>query len=84
MLSTVSGGTLTDLAGSATGGGAAAFGISSNGMIAGANVLENATNITPILWQNLMPQALPLLSGYPLAIATAARAASPRSAASRT
>ena len=66
----LSGGTLTDLTGQTSGGGTAAFGINSNGAVAGATVAENASNITPVLWQNLMPQLLPLLSGYPLGIAT--------------
>ncbi len=66
----LSGGTLTDLTGQTSGGGTAAFGINSNGAVAGATVAENASNITPVLWQNLMPQPLPLLSGYPLGIAT--------------
>jgi uncharacterized protein (TIGR03437 family) len=66
----ISGGAITQLAAPTSGGGAAAFAINSNGVVAGAGVGQNATNITPMLWQNLTPQALPLLSGFQEAIAT--------------
>jgi hypothetical protein len=45
--------------------------MSAAGIIAGSTVGQNATNVTPILWQqNLTPLALGLLSGYPQVIAT--------------
>jgi uncharacterized protein (TIGR03437 family) len=65
------GGTLTDLAAVTNGGGAAGFGINSTGTVAGASVAQNATSITPMLWQNLTPQPLPLLTNYSQGIATA-------------
>src|SRR5580698_6038496 len=71
LLDPLSGGTLTQLIGPTSGGGSAAFGINSNGVVAGASVGQNATNITPTLWQNLTPQALPLLANFQQGIATA-------------
>jgi uncharacterized protein (TIGR03437 family) len=69
-LDTLSGGTLTQLVAPSSGGSAAAFGINANGEVAGSTVGQNATNVTPLVWQNLVPQTLPLLSGYPQGIAT--------------
>ena len=65
------GGTLTDLPAITNGGGSAGFGINSTGVVAGASVADNATTITPMLWQNLTPQPLPLLASYLQGIATA-------------
>ena len=54
-----------------SGGTSAAFGINASGVIAGASGQPNLTGVTPLLWQqNLMPQALPLLSGFEQEIAT--------------
>jgi uncharacterized protein (TIGR03437 family) len=69
-LDPLSGGTLTQLVAPFSGGAAAAFGINANGVVAGSTVGQNATNVSPLLWQNLVPQALPLLTGYPQGIAT--------------
>lgn len=69
-LDPLSGGTLTLLTAPVSGGAAAAFGINSNGEIAGSTVAQDATEVTPLLWQNLVPQALPLLPGYLQGIAT--------------
>ncbi len=69
-LDALPGGTLTQLAAPLSGGAAGAFGINSNGVIAGSTIGQNATNVTPLLWQNLTPQALPLLPGYLQGIAT--------------
>ncbi len=71
VLDPLSGGAITDLAPITSGGGAAAFGINSTGTVVGASVAQNASNITPIMWQNQTPQALPLLANYPFALATA-------------
>jgi uncharacterized protein (TIGR03437 family) len=71
VLDPLAGGTLTDLAAITNGGGSAGFGINSTGVVAGASVADNATNITPMLWQNLTPQPLPLLANYSQGIATA-------------
>jgi uncharacterized protein (TIGR03437 family) len=69
-LDPLSGGTLTQLSAPTTGGSAAAFGINSSGVIAGATVGQNASDVTPLLWQNLVPQSLPILSPYQQGIAT--------------
>ena len=71
VLDPLSGGALTQLSSPATGGTAAAFGINSSGVIAGATVGQNATDVTPLLWQNLTPQPLPVLTNYQQSIATA-------------
>ncbi len=52
------------------GGTSAAFGINTSGVIAGASGQPNLTGVTPLLWQKLVPQALPLLSGFEQEIAT--------------
>jgi uncharacterized protein (TIGR03437 family) len=67
-LDPVAGGTLTQL--TTNGGGTAAFGVNLTGGIAGASVGQNATNIMPMVWQDLKPQLLPLLTGYLQAVAT--------------
>jgi uncharacterized protein (TIGR03437 family) len=69
-LDPLSGGTLTQLVAPGSGGSVAAFGINSNGVVAGSTLGQNATDVTPLLWQNLAPQALPLLAGYPQGVAT--------------
>ena len=69
ILEALSTGTVTALAGPPGGGSSAAFGINSSGVIAGASVGQNATNVMPLLWQNLTPQALPLLSNFKQALA---------------
>jgi uncharacterized protein (TIGR03437 family) len=54
-----------------SGGTSAAFGINASGVVAGASGQPNLTGVTPLLWQqNLVPQALPLLSGFAQEIAT--------------
>ena len=70
FLDVLSGSTVTQLAAPPGGGSSAAFGINSSGVIAGAGVAQNAAVVTPLLWKNSMPQALPLLSGFPNALAT--------------
>jgi uncharacterized protein (TIGR03437 family) len=70
FLDVLSGSTVTELAAPAGGGSSAAFGINSSGVIAGAGVAHNAQVVTPVLWKNSTPQALPLLSGFPNALAT--------------
>ena len=52
------------------GGSAAGFGMNASGEIVGAGVAQSGSAVTPLLWQNSTPQTLPLLSGYPNAIAT--------------
>jgi uncharacterized protein (TIGR03437 family) len=53
------------------GGSAAGFGINASGEIVGAGVATSGSVVTPLVWQNsTTPQTLPLLSGYPNAIAT--------------
>ena len=52
------------------GGGAAAFGISSTGEVAGASVMQNGVEAMPLLWKNGTPQTLPLLTGYAQGLAT--------------
>jgi uncharacterized protein (TIGR03437 family) len=69
-LDPLSGGTLTQLVAPGSGGSVAAFGINANGVVAGATLGQNATDVTPLLWQSLTPQALPLLAGYPQEVAT--------------
>ena len=50
-------------------GVSAAFGINQNGMVAGASVGQNSSSaFKPLLWQNTVPQALPLLSGFQQAL----------------
>ncbi len=71
FLDPLSGGAVTQLAAPASGGSGAAFGINSSGEIAGASVAQNASVVMPLLWTNATPKALPLLSGYSNAIATA-------------
>jgi uncharacterized protein (TIGR03437 family) len=72
FLEQLSGSAVTDLAAPTSGASTAAFGINSNGEVAGASVAKGASTATPLLWQNSgsAPQALPLLSGYTNAIAT--------------
>ena len=53
------------------GGGAAALGMNSMGVVAGATVALNTSIVMPVLWQDGTPQSLPLLSGYQEAAATA-------------
>jgi uncharacterized protein (TIGR03437 family) len=49
----------------------AALGINSTGTVAGAVILQGATNTSPLLWQsNGTPQTLPLLANYTNAVAT--------------
>lgn len=63
------GNTVTQLA-APGGGSSSAFSINASGEIAGASVEPSAASvITPLLWKNSSPQALPLLSGYPSALA---------------
>jgi uncharacterized protein (TIGR03437 family) len=65
----LAGGAITSL--TAPGGGtAAAFAISPNGSIAGASVSSDGTTVTPLLWQNQMPQTLPFLAGFVQGVAT--------------
>jgi uncharacterized protein (TIGR03437 family) len=70
FLDPLSGGTVTQLESPSSGGSAAAFGINSTGLVAGASVAQNAEVIKPLLWQNDTPQPLPLLSGYANALAS--------------
>lgn len=70
FLDPLSGGALTQLTAPVSGGASAAFGINANGLVAGGSVGVNATDITPLLWQNVTPQALPLLPGFLQAVAT--------------
>lgn len=50
---------------------AASFGINpKSAFIAGGASGSNASAVSPVLWQNLTPQSLPLLSSYPQGIAT--------------
>jgi uncharacterized protein (TIGR03437 family) len=70
LLANLTGGTQLILS-SPGGGSAAAFGLNSMGVVAGASVAQNATVVNPLLWQpNGTPQPLPLLAGYPQAVAT--------------
>jgi uncharacterized protein (TIGR03437 family) len=51
---------------------AVSFGISPKGaFIAGAASGSKASAVSPVLWQNLNPQSLPLLASYPQGVATA-------------
>ena len=50
-------------------GVSAGFGINQNGTVAGASVSQNSFSaLKPLLWQNSVPQALPLLSGFQQAL----------------
>ena len=50
-------------------GVSAAFGINQNGTVAGASVSQNSGSaFKPLLWQNAVPQTLPLLSGFQQAL----------------
>jgi len=69
VLYTVSTGTTTVLP-APSGQGAAAFGISSNGTVAGASISGNGNTFNPLLWQNNAFQTLPILSGYQQSLAT--------------
>jgi uncharacterized protein (TIGR03437 family) len=70
LLDPLGGGAVTQLPSPVAGGGAAAFGINSTGVVAGASSGMNVTNVTPTLWQNQVPQILPILSGYQQGVAT--------------
>jgi uncharacterized protein (TIGR03437 family) len=65
----LAGGAITPL--TAPGGGTAAlFAVSPNGSIAGASLSSDGTTVTPLLWQNQMPQTLPFLAGFVQGVAT--------------
>ena len=50
-------------------GVSAGFGINQNGTVAGASVSQNSFSaLKPLLWQNSVPQALPLVSGFQQAL----------------
>lgn len=72
VLYPVAGGTATILAAPADTGTGAAFGLSSNGTVAGASIASSGSGVVPVLWQNSKAQALPILSGYPQSAATSA------------
>ncbi|HEX5226508.1 MAG TPA: hypothetical protein VFW44_02310 [Bryobacteraceae bacterium] len=72
FLDTLSTGKVNPLGAGSNGSGGGAFGISPQGVIAGAAVGSNASSFSPVIWKNLTAQTLPLLSGYTQGLASAA------------
>jgi uncharacterized protein (TIGR03437 family) len=70
VLYTVSSGAATTLPPPSGEGGTAAFGINSNGTVAGASINRLGTTIDPLLWQNGSPVTLSVLSAFQQSLAT--------------
>ena len=69
VLYLVADGTTTLYNAPAGAGASAAFAINQNGTVAGASVGQNNSSaFRPLLWQNSVPQTLPMLSGFQQAV----------------
>jgi uncharacterized protein (TIGR03437 family) len=71
LLYPVSSGTATVLQAPPSAASSVAFGLSSNGTVAGASISQDGSAFSPVLWQDAEPRVLPILSGYQQSATTA-------------